>query len=470
MSAVLITLLLLAQSGGRLPVPEETAQKESEKLVRNLFKTDYKSKSPIELKLLARKLLENGQKTDEEPANQYVLLREAYDVGVRAGAFDLAMEAVTLLIRRFQVPNLELAEKALSTSIKNAKVPADWEGVAATCVALAEEAVRENAYATADKMLAQVDGAARRGRSTALIARVQASRDALKEIRQEHEKIAKAEQTLAQDPANPDACAAVGRFLCLIKGDWEGGLPLLAQGSDESLRTMALKDRQGGKDGLAQAAIGEGWWTVSETQTGSVKKGALARALHWYRSSWPTLSGIDRERVRARFQKLSRTSTLPPRPVSMSTAPKGWRVYDTANPDGVFIDEGFARTGSSSLKATPKVNKGFAFMEQGIAVQPGKEYVLTAWVLTEGGGGIAIHTSVEVGGGSSGSAAWSIVAPADQPWWTRIEARIPCSDKATAIRLRLEAPKTGSIWLDDISLKEAGAGAELLVNGSFDER
>ena len=42
---------------------------------------------------------------------------------------------------------------------------------------------------------------------------------------------------LQQDPEEPagESCS-VGRYLCFSKGDWEKGLPLLARGSDETLK------------------------------------------------------------------------------------------------------------------------------------------------------------------------------------------------------------------------------------------
>src|SRR5207244_12104084 len=86
-----------------------------------------------------------------------------------------------------------------------------------------------------------------------------------------------------------------GRFLCFVKGDWEVGLADLAKGKDETLKKLAEED-------LAAAnplALGDAWF-------GALKKEPQAkdRALYWYGKCWPTLSGIDKEKIRDRLGKL----------------------------------------------------------------------------------------------------------------------------------------------------------------------
>ena len=50
---------------------------------------------------------------------------------------------------------------------------------------------------------------------------------------------------LENDPTNPAANLAAGRHLCLVQGDWDRGLPMLALGSDAELKAAATKDLAG---------------------------------------------------------------------------------------------------------------------------------------------------------------------------------------------------------------------------------
>ncbi len=65
----------------------------------------------------------------------------------------------------------------------------------------------------------------------------------LKEAKQEYGRIEPARTLLKTNPNDAEANAAVGRFLCLGKGDWSAGLPLLAKGSPGPLKELAVQAR-----------------------------------------------------------------------------------------------------------------------------------------------------------------------------------------------------------------------------------
>jgi len=76
----------------------------------------------------------------------------------------------------------------------------------------------------------------------------------------EFERAKQANTTLAKKPDDPEANFTAGKYLCLVKGDWDKGLPLLAKGSDAKLKELAQKELAGPKDAAEQAAVGDGWW------------------------------------------------------------------------------------------------------------------------------------------------------------------------------------------------------------------
>jgi hypothetical protein len=89
-----------------------------------------------------------------------------------------------------------------------------------------------------------------------------------------------------------------GRFLCLLAGDWQNGLPHLAKGSDAAMRDAALKDLHAGKTPEGREALGEAWSAIADKQTvGLVKQRLQERAAHWYKLALPDMTGLKKARV-----------------------------------------------------------------------------------------------------------------------------------------------------------------------------
>ena len=75
-------------------------------------------------------------------------------------------------------------------------------------------------------------------------------------------------------------------------GAWSKGLPNLAVGSDERLRTLAQLDLANPTEGTKQAELGDAWWGFSENSTGRTKMLVQNRATEWYQLAQHNLTGI----------------------------------------------------------------------------------------------------------------------------------------------------------------------------------
>ena len=90
--------------------------------------------------------------------------------------------------------------------------------------------------------------------------------------------------TAAADPrglADAARNLAVGRFRCFVRGDWDGGLPLLAKGSDDALRAAAERDLARPTEPAAEAPAGSGWWDAADQAKGPARDRLRARAVYW---------------------------------------------------------------------------------------------------------------------------------------------------------------------------------------------
>jgi beta-glucosidase len=99
------------------------------------------------------------------------------------------------------------------------------------------------------------------------------------------ENVENAMATLTTNPADPDANLAVGRYHCFRKGDWDKGLPMLAQGSDASLKELATADLRKPTAPEEQMKLGDGWWDFAGNKLILTFKGSEQRGAYWYRKA-----------------------------------------------------------------------------------------------------------------------------------------------------------------------------------------
>ena len=93
------------------------------------------------------------------------------------------------------------------------------------------------------------------------------------------------------NPTEPAANLAAGCYLCFVKGNWNRGVAMLALGSDEPLKAVALMELRGAASADEQAAIGDAWWDVAEARQGDERDTLRLRAGFWYRQAEPMVAG-----------------------------------------------------------------------------------------------------------------------------------------------------------------------------------
>src|SRR5438552_9677507 len=120
---ILLAGLAGAVQEKKLPVPEASALKEPEKVVRDVFRDDFAKKSPADRLALARKLLQQGLETKGDAAAQFVLFREAREVATLAGDCEQAVRAIDEMGKRFDVDAAQMKSTAIAAISKNARTP-----------------------------------------------------------------------------------------------------------------------------------------------------------------------------------------------------------------------------------------------------------------------------------------------------------------------------------------------------------
>jgi hypothetical protein len=300
-------------------IPAESAQKQAETLIRDIYKADYAKRTPSDMTALAQRLIQQGHETKDDPVARYVLYREARDLAIQAGDAALALRAVEAAAQAFAIAPFEAKLAALGHAETAAKTPEAARAAADQYLRLMDEAQAADQYDAATRAGTRAEVLSRSTRDAAFTARVRDSVKGIQDLQKEAAALSIHQKAIATNPDDANANAAVGRFLCLKKGDWEKGLPMLAKGSDATLKTLAGMELAKTKDTADLLALADAWWDAGEKLTGSAKTAYLERSVYWYSAAAPKATGLSQAKISTRmaaFEKLcpQRTSApgLPP--------------------------------------------------------------------------------------------------------------------------------------------------------------
>ena len=98
-----------ARPPSRLPVPDEEASKNGLAMVHDIYKDELaKAKTVAEKMALAKKLFEEGRKTQNDVAGRYALLQAAHQLAVGAGDATVAFETADEISRLYEVDALDM--------------------------------------------------------------------------------------------------------------------------------------------------------------------------------------------------------------------------------------------------------------------------------------------------------------------------------------------------------------------------
>jgi hypothetical protein len=288
----------------RLAVPSEADQAGALKVIRDVYGAEFSKTSPVERRVLAQKLLAQCEGAGDNPAVRYVLLREARELANLAGDLAISLRAIESLCKVFAVDPGGLRAAALAAAVKAARAPDEYQSLAVSALKIATLACAADDYESAEKALSIGSQLARKAQDVPLTNRLGAKSKETGDLKARFAVVKKARETLASTPEDGPANLTVGGYLCLQKGEWAGGLPLLAKGADPALRSAAELDLAGPADSGAQLAVGDAWWEAAEKDPAS-KDALRERAAFWYARGLPKVSGL----LNAKAQKRAAEAT-----------------------------------------------------------------------------------------------------------------------------------------------------------------
>ena len=293
------------------PPPSLMAQMGASKTVQEVYKEDLALAKSAELKkLLARKMVEDSK--GEKGANRYALLATAVDLNCDAGDLSGALAAIGVMESSFSIDAVKIKADAATAAAKGARSVEDRKAFVEQVHGVIVGAVDADRYDLARPL---ADMAAEKARSTndaELYRRAAADVQQVRDTESAFAEVKRSVAVLAEKADDADANLKVGRFRCLLKGDWERGLPLLAKGSDAALKALAEKELAGVKDVEEQVKLADAWWELSDTMAGGSRSNVRTHAAKWYQEALPTMTkGFTKLKVETRIKDAQGESKKP---------------------------------------------------------------------------------------------------------------------------------------------------------------
>jgi WD40 repeat protein len=313
----------------RLAIPSDEQQVKAFASINEVFDFAAAEAPPQQLKI-AGELLAFGKKSQNNPAEKFVLLREAMRLAKAGGDARLMLQAIDEIGGDFEIDAPAVRQKMLIGFADEARQAESIRSLVEVFEEFADQALEEQRFEAAAEAAAAVYAAVQRAPGSKYRKEVY---DRRKQIVQLYENWQEIQSALAAVKTNPDDAAAnlkLGRWYCFEQRDWRAGLPYLAKGSDAQLQSLAkLELDSPAGDADAQLALADAWYAAAETAPREAKTALLARSGHWYQQAQGSFtSPVVKLKIEKRLEEIGQLLTLDSPAVASPTLPVA------ATPDG----------------------------------------------------------------------------------------------------------------------------------------
>lgn len=285
-----------------MPTPEEITQ--GERILAAAFKQVYPAPAHTTVQAkaeLGSRFLLQGIVGDGHPGLRFVLLREAAALATAAGDVATAMTALRRTRIYFGGDAWSLRWAALETLTRMSLTaqPHTRTDVAQAYASLIGAALAAGDFALASSA---IDAAAAVSGDFPPLKSLVNDAEVTK-LLPPKDHLAAASQATARvrggtGSASDKAAAASHR--CLHQGDWERGLPALAEFGDAELKSAAaadlairpllVKPDPTAQEAQSIVAAGDRWWTLAEKRSASERRAMKLRAADLYRQALPGIT------------------------------------------------------------------------------------------------------------------------------------------------------------------------------------
>ena len=305
--AACVSVLGAGVEGRKAPVPDETKRARVMAMVEEVYGKELAAATSVEDKTaLVKKLLAAADVAGENPVDRYALLERARLLAAETGADTTALDIVEVTAREYRVDRPALKADTVRRLAAGVTEAPNAERVARAAIVELPRWIAEGRFDAAGEAARAAVEASAQCDDAALRKRAISWETAVKEAPARRSEYEAAEKELQQQADDPGANTTAGRYLCLVLGDWEKGLPRLAKGTDPSLGQLAGRELRPPTIAAEQFALGTAWWSAAQAAESPAHEQMLRRAGAWYRTVQPELTDtLNDALVNRRLQTLA---------------------------------------------------------------------------------------------------------------------------------------------------------------------
>jgi hypothetical protein len=277
-------------------VPSDDAIATATALIKKTFAQDYAAAPTLPHRAThAQRLLKEALDTRDDTPARYVLLCESRDLAARAADAPTACRAIDALAKTYGLAPGEMTLAALNTAARIALTPQAQETLARSALLATDAAMQRDDYDLASRLASLAASVAQKAGKIVLLTDAQDKAREVAWAANEYAQARSALEALSVRPNDPAARTAAGRFKCLVKNDWEHGLPLLLECNDSQFKHLAERDQAAlTAPSDVQYQVAQEWWALGEQYLQRARTACRTRAAWWYQRAAPKLSGLHR--------------------------------------------------------------------------------------------------------------------------------------------------------------------------------
>ncbi|HWE96322.1 MAG TPA: NPCBM/NEW2 domain-containing protein [Tepidisphaeraceae bacterium] len=290
------------------PIPASNEQAKARKMFKDVYSRQLADQSGSGRQAIARQLLADAAKITDAPIDRFVLLTGARRAALDAGDVEMAISSDEELCKSFAVDARSSRLDLLGRLAKTAKSPSGCAAIVREAFQKSDDAELQGQYNVAEQFAAIALAASKGSDKVASRTEASARESEIRAVATAYAQLDKFLAILKVRPADPDASLAVGRFYCLMVGQWPKGLKFLAAGSDAKLSAAAKADILGA-DSLA---IAEQWRALAEKEKPLERRHIRRRAAGWYADALKTQTGLGKLKAEKELAALNEGIPAPP--------------------------------------------------------------------------------------------------------------------------------------------------------------
>ena len=289
-------------TASRTAVPNAATVKDADKQMRDIFKTEFSTSTTPDRRTSLSKLLEKQALEESNSSLKYALFNEALAQAELAGEIRAVVALVDTFGKTFEIDTLAVKSEAMEKSAKNAPRTPEAENAMAQCyLFLMEDAVAADRLDLALHAAEPAEKAAQLSQNKTMFVQIHQRVTDLRGQKGEFDKYAVAKQKLATAPDDAATNYTAGRYLCVIKGDWDAGLRMLAKGNNTELKALAETDLASNPDSQALVTLAEKWMAYADRPTEKKKSHLYEHVAKLCEQALVTASGMLKTKINKRL-------------------------------------------------------------------------------------------------------------------------------------------------------------------------